>query len=69
MIESRVNGQPRFLLAAAFFPQVIERDRAPPGRLQLRGGWYNTRRLNGSLPYLSSAQWEAAHRSVLTQAA
>jgi transposase InsO family protein len=32
-------------------------------------GWYNTRRLHSSLGYLSPAQWEAAHRTVTTQAA
>jgi putative transposase len=32
-------------------------------------GWYNTRRLHSSLSYLSPAQWEAAHRIAVAQAA
>jgi transposase InsO family protein len=32
-------------------------------------GWYKTRRLDSSLSYLSPAQWEAAHRTAVAQAA
>ena len=47
---------------------LAQRHRAPPGHLQLHRGLVQ-HPPHSSLSYLSPAQWEAAHRTAVTQAA